>query len=124
MLVPILAIIKSKPQLKYIDIAMISRTVHHAVYCGKWAILFAAYRRHIQYQAEKKSTAETHAKNILVEEYSDFLIFSQKKLRHPPSTLKVWSKNSTATEQKPGHASLYEMFLTNVILSNDILTLI
>ena len=72
---------KSFPKTQDIDIVMIGKDAYYAVYPLKKAQVFALSLKNIQYQAEKKVSAETNPKSIIPKEYYDFLdVFSKKDL--------------------------------------------
>ena len=72
--------------------------------------MFAISMRDVQYQAEKKAKAETNPKNVLPQEYHDFLdVFSKKDSDTLPPHRKYDHKIQLEEEQKPGHAPLYKM---------------
>ena len=67
--------------------------------------------RNIQYQVEKKARAETNLKNIIFQEYHNFLdVFSKKN----SDTLFLYQKYAhkiyLEEEQKPSHMLLYKLF--------------
>lgn len=69
----------SEPKAENIDIAMICTNTYCAACHWKEAQIFALSMRDIQYQAGKKARAETNPKNIILQEYHNFLdIFSKK----------------------------------------------
>ena len=87
--IPILAIKKSDPKAKDINIAMIDADAYYAACCLKRAQMFAVSVKDIQYQAEEEAEAETDSKSIVPQKYHNFLdVFLKKKFRYSPSTLK------------------------------------
>ena len=110
--VPILAIKKSEPGTKDIDIAMISVDAHCIACCLKRAQMFTISLRAIQYQAEKKARAETNPKSVVPKEYHNFRNnFSQKYSKTFLPYQKYDPKIHLEEKQKPSHELLYKMSL-------------
>ena len=67
--------------------------------------------RDIQYQAEKKTEIEIDLKNVVTQEYHNFLdVFSKKDLDTLSLYWKYDHKIHLEKEQKPSHAQLYKIF--------------
>ena len=110
--VSILAIIKSEPKVKDIDIALIGTAAYCAAYRLKRAQVFAVSIRDIQYQAEKEAKDETNPKNVVPQKYYNFLdVFSKKDSDTLPPHRKYNHKIQLEEEQKSGYASRYKMSL-------------
>ena len=108
--VPILATVKSNRKAKDTDKAMIGANAYRAACRLKGAQVFAVFMRDIQYQAEKEARVETNLKNVVPQEYHDFLdVFSKKDLDTLPLHRKYDHQIQLEKEQKPGHALLYKM---------------
>ena len=84
--VSILTTKTSKPKAKDIDIAMIGADAYCTACHLKGAQVFAVSMRDMQYQAKKEARAETDPKNVVPQEYHDFLNVFSKNDSHtlPP----------------------------------------
>lgn len=74
--------------------------------------MFIVFMRDIQYIVKKKGRAETDLKSVLPQKYYDFLDdFLKKASDTLPPYQKYDHKIQLEKKQKPGHRSLYKMFL-------------
>ena len=110
LLVPMPATKKSDLKAKNINIAMIGPDSYCAACCLKKAQLFDILIRDIQYQAKKKTRAETDPISIVPQEYHNYLnIFSKKNSDSLPLYQKYDHKMYLEEKQKLSHAPLYKM---------------
>ena len=75
MLVLILITIKLDPKIKNIDITIINKNIYCIAYYLKKALIFAILIKDILYWTEKKVKDKINLKNIISQNYNNFLIF-------------------------------------------------
>ncbi len=116
---------ESEPKAQDIDIVMISANANYVACRLKEAQMFVISMRNIQYQAEKEVRTKTNPKNIVLQEYHDFLDVSSKKNSDTFSSYQKYDhKIHLEKEQKPGHAPLYMIFSKELDTIKRILILI
>lgn len=76
---PIPVIIKSKPKIKNIDIAIISADAYCAASYSRRDQVFVVFMRDIQYKGEKKARDKTNQISVVFQKYYDFLYIFWKK---------------------------------------------
>lgn len=89
---------------------MIGANTYSAAYKSKKAQALAVSIRHLEYKIEKETRIKTDLRNIILEEYHNFLdIFSEKNF----DTFLFYQKYDyniiLKKQQKHGHAPLYKM---------------